>query len=414
MNSKIKYLSFLTLLLIIFPLLVFSAEVEIQIEYPTTPPVDTLPPVRSSGQPTGTLPAGTTQISISLSTNENATCKYSTNSALSYDSMTNNFSATGGTSHSTSVTGLSNGNNYAYYVKCSDAAGNKNTDNYLISFSVASPASTPCVDCGLGTPVINPISPKAGQSFTITCSANSLGYDCINAFVDGTQCTYSQWSGTNVIFSCSGLYAGNYNARCNSRTGTSSNCCLVDKTATFTVQVDTGTMPPPTPPPPAPPAGGPSGGTPTGGGGGADTVPPIISEVKVINISSFSATITWITNESASSQVEYGTSSSYGSFTNLDSSLIINHSPSLNNLNKKILYHFIVISKDASGNESKSTDNVFTTLPIGDFNGDGKVNIYDLSILLSNWKTTKARYDLNNDGLIQIFDLSILLSNWTK
>ena len=35
------------------------------------------PPVRSNGQPTGVLPAGTTQTNLSLSTNENATCRYS-------------------------------------------------------------------------------------------------------------------------------------------------------------------------------------------------------------------------------------------------------------------------------------------------------------------------------------------------
>lgn len=400
-DNLFKVLSLIIILLLISPLFVFGNEVEIIIEYPSSSPVDTTPPIRSNGQPTGTLSAGTTQTSISLVTNENATCKYSTSSSASYDSMTNTFSTTGGISHSTLITGLSNGNSYAHYVKCSDTAGNKNTDNYLISFSVALPVSTSCVNCGLGVPAINPTSPKSGQSFTITCSANSLGYDCINAFVDSTHCSYFQWLGTNVIFNCSVLSAGNYTARCNSRTGTSSNCCSTDKTATFTVQVDTGTTPPP-----ALPTGGPSGG--------ADTVPPVISEVKVNNISFSSATITWATNESATSQVEYGTTISYGFSTSLNSSLITNHSVNLANLNKKTLYHFRVISKDAAGNESKSIDNVFTTLPIGDFNGDGKVNIYDFSILLSNWRTTKARYDLNKDGIIHIFDLSILLSNWTK
>ena len=39
---------------------------------------DTTPPVRSNGQPTGTLPAGTTQTTLSLTTNESATCRYGT------------------------------------------------------------------------------------------------------------------------------------------------------------------------------------------------------------------------------------------------------------------------------------------------------------------------------------------------
>jgi hypothetical protein len=48
----------------------------------------------------------------------------------------------------------------------------------------------------------------------------------------------------------------------------------------------------------------------------------------------------------------------------------------------------------------------------GDLNGDGVVNIFDLSILLSNWGTSNQNADLNNDGKVDIFDLSILLSNW--
>src|SRR4030095_8471368 len=41
-------------------------------------PADTTPPVRSNGLPTGTVPAGTTQTTLSLSTNANATCRYAT------------------------------------------------------------------------------------------------------------------------------------------------------------------------------------------------------------------------------------------------------------------------------------------------------------------------------------------------
>lgn len=50
----------------------------------------------------------------------------------------------------------------------------------------------------------------------------------------------------------------------------------------------------------------------------------------------------------------------------------------------------------------------------GDCNSDGKVNIFDLSIMLSNWKKATTTCDLNGDSIINIFDFSILLSNWTK
>jgi hypothetical protein len=45
---------------------------------------------------------------------------------------------------------------------------------------------------------------------------------------------------------------------------------------------------------------------------------------------------------------------------------------------------------------------------VGDLNNDGVVNVFDLSILLSNWGTTNAADDLNHDGTVNIFDLSML------
>ncbi len=101
--------------------------------------LDANAPVRSNGQPTGTLTAGTVQAIISLTTNEPAVCKYSTSAGANYDAMTGNFSATGGISHSVLAPGLQNGSNHTYYVRCSDSLSNKNTDDFAINFSVALP-----------------------------------------------------------------------------------------------------------------------------------------------------------------------------------------------------------------------------------------------------------------------------------
>jgi hypothetical protein len=106
-------------------------------------PPDIQPPVRSNGAPSGSLAAGTTQTTISLTTDEAANCKYSTTAGTSYTSMTNTFSTTGGTSHSSTVTGLANGTSYNYYIRCQDKAStpNANTDDYPISFSVSNASS---------------------------------------------------------------------------------------------------------------------------------------------------------------------------------------------------------------------------------------------------------------------------------
>ena len=102
---------------------------------------DTTPPVRSNGSPSGVLAAGTTQATLSLTTNENASCRYATAAGVAYGSMINVFATTGGTGHTTTVSGLSDGESYSYHVRCQDMAGNANSDDVTLSFSVAQPPS---------------------------------------------------------------------------------------------------------------------------------------------------------------------------------------------------------------------------------------------------------------------------------
>ncbi|MGP8324046.1 MAG: DUF2341 domain-containing protein, partial [Methanosarcinaceae archaeon] len=105
-------------------------------------PSDTTSPSRYSGSPTGNLNLGTTNTTISLTTNESATCKYSTTPNTAYASITNTFTTTGATTHSQTITGLTDGNTYNYYVRCTDASDNANTTDYTISFSIDIPADT--------------------------------------------------------------------------------------------------------------------------------------------------------------------------------------------------------------------------------------------------------------------------------
>ena len=67
----------------------------------TPPAAGALPPPRSGGQPAGVLPATTSQVTFSLVTDQNATCRYATTPGAAYGSMPNTFTTTGGTAHST-------------------------------------------------------------------------------------------------------------------------------------------------------------------------------------------------------------------------------------------------------------------------------------------------------------------------
>jgi hypothetical protein len=105
-----------------------------------------------------------------------------------------------------------------------------------------------------------------------------------------------------------------------------------------------------------------------------DTTPPTISTVKATpHIAS--AIITWKTNEPASSQVEYGLNTTYGSVApaqpqndpSTGQSLgVVDHSVTLGGtsspLQQGITYHYRVKSKDKAGNEAVSGDATFTTL----------------------------------------------------
>jgi len=101
---------------------------------------------------------------------------------------------------------------------------------------------------------------------------------------------------------------------------------------------------------------------------GGDTTPPAITNVSASNISSVTARISWATNESADSLVEYGLTTAYGLSTSTDTTLLTSHVMNLANLQPNTMYNYRVRSRDAAGNVSFSANNTFMTLsaPAGD------------------------------------------------
>ena len=95
--------------------------------------------------------------------------------------------------------------------------------------------------------------------------------------------------------------------------------------------------------------------------GGADETPPVISSVLASNITETSVTITWTTDEPATSQVECGLTTSYGSATTMEVDLVTSHSVSLSGLDPDTTYHYRVKSRDGAGNERAWGDFTLTT-----------------------------------------------------
>ncbi|MEZ4211164.1 MAG: hypothetical protein R3B39_02665 [Candidatus Paceibacterota bacterium] len=80
------------------------------------------------------LPSNTTSTTLTVSTNEPATCKWSTTNTT-YGNMTNTMSGSGSTSHSLAIT-VASGTSYTRYVACSDSSNNASTTQGR-DFSVA-------------------------------------------------------------------------------------------------------------------------------------------------------------------------------------------------------------------------------------------------------------------------------------
>jgi len=106
-----------------------------------------------------------------------------------------------------------------------------------------------------------------------------------------------------------------------------------------------------------------------------DATPPAISDIESVAISDTATGIVWITDEGATTQVVYSTTShsgetytdaaaartAYGSFSAEDAALRDGHGVVLTSLSSGVTYYYRVISRDGSNNETISAEYSFTT-----------------------------------------------------
>lgn len=86
-----------------------------------------------------------------------------------------------------------------------------------------------------------------------------------------------------------------------------------------------------------------------------DGVPPQISDIKISNLTATSATVTWVTDEDADSEVNYCLTKDYGIARNPIPDKK-QHTVTLFDLDPSTLYHLRVGSKDTGGNQALSGD----------------------------------------------------------
>jgi hypothetical protein len=164
---------------------------------------------------------------------------------------------------------------------------------------------------------------RSGDTWTVSYSHNGTGWTTAGSFTHAL--TVSQV----------GVWAGNHTP-----------------SPPFTAQVDY-FLNPADPLEPAPPS---------------DTSPPVISGVDV-SVGVGGATVSWSTDEAATSRVVSGVTTAYGNGPVSDPALTTNHSLNVTGLVCETTYHYQVSSTDAAGNTAVTPDATFTTAVCGSSSG---------------------------------------------
>lgn len=93
-----------------------------------------------------------------------------------------------------------------------------------------------------------------------------------------------------------------------------------------------------------------------------DTTPPVVLSAGAANVTSSSADVVWTTNEPATSQVEYGATKTYGTFSTHFTTLLTSHRVKVYNLQPGRTYYYRIRGRDAAGNlRIDSVLHAFTT-----------------------------------------------------
>ena len=91
---------------------------------------------------------------------------------------------------------------------------------------------------------------------------------------------------------------------------------------------------------------------------------PTISNVVVNPVATSTAIISWTTSQPATSDIQYGTTTSYVSSVGNDQTLQTSHSRTLSGTSPATLYHFRIVATDSAGNVALGKDRTFNTTAI--------------------------------------------------
>jgi len=280
-----------------------------------------------SGISTSTT-ATTTTITFITSVEATSTIHYATDTYYNANSQTYDqasSSDTLNTSHSINLSGLLEYTQYHFYIEANNASGTATSSDYTFTtddetnptvteFDITEATSSSLtVNINTFTASTTGGSPITGYLVTETSTAPAVG----NGYWSGTV-----WSVfTFISDGAKTLYAWVKDTYNNISTGLVSDTVTIDSTA------------------------------------------PTISAIAS-STDTTTATITWTTNENATSSVSYGSTVSYDLASSSNELASTTHTINLSGLDSGSDYHFKIFSTDTYGNTSSSSDNIFTTTGI--------------------------------------------------
>ncbi len=365
-----------------------------------------LPPVISNGLPKGLIPGSSKFVFISLETNVPAYCRYSLSQNIDYDSVppiqTMKY-ANYNKLHSLTIP-VSEGNKYAYYIRCFSKYGlEANQEDYPIEFetgvtSIAYNPPPPPVGTqegnktgggnmleqsnltisGYSFPSAQISILKDGKEFQNTTADSSGGFTLTTEDMDRGTYTFAMSTLRDSVRSA--VYTTTIYMNGSTR-NTIGPVYLSPIVTSKTQRIDLG--------------------SPLLVFGKA--VPLYIVQAIVVNpkdpLQQPYAIASTTANGSGDWSVNLNTSElPKGTYSVLAQTIVPKQG------NSQFSSEFLVgIGEKPQGDNKKRSD----------INGDGKVNLADLSILLFNWKKSNALADINMDGIVNITDFSIMLSAWT-
>jgi hypothetical protein len=298
------------------------------------PPGDITAPVITAGPSVTSL--GQTDAALAWTTDEPATSvvHYGTTTALgSMASVPGEFTP----DHSVAIAGLTPNTTYYYAVESTDPDENGPTTSDVRSFTTAAVPDTMAPLIVAGPAIVN----ATDTSLTVVWTTNEAATSGVS-YNDGT--VFHVITDDALVTSHSLVLAG------------------LDPDTLYEVTVSSVDL---------------AGNGPTLGGpisartlAAADVRPPVISNLRVENVTTTSATVRFATDEAATTELAFGTVS--GALDGLagSSALVTDHTVVLNGLTPGATYFLVASARDGSGNATATNESSFRTTAV-DIDNDG-------------------------------------------